>query len=228
MAEGPKYLSSSPSHRAVFGALLHLRRSFLFLSRHCHRPRRFDQLYLKAMVEQRARCCLCSGAAAVTLLAFLVVYCCFFAAAVNVTVADRDGGFSQESINGSNAPHQDWLREDRMDALDVETLRGRCFVLQGEEQTRCHPNIFFFGVSKCGTTSMVKWMTKHPQMRWVSRVKTTGLLIKPGQEARALLLNKYKTKDEFADKYPFTAPEAAETDPVVDCECGRLRFGVRV
>lgn len=156
-------------------------------------------------------------------MAFLAVHFCFFAAAVNVTITKADGGFDQDGLDGSNARHQDWLREDRMDAIDMEKLgiRGRCFVLEGEEQTRCHPNIFFFGVSKCGTTSMAKWITKHPQMRWVSRVKSSGLL-KPGQEAQeagALQMKRYKTKGDFADRYPFTAPEATAADPVIDCEC---------
>lgn len=47
----------------------------------------------------------------------------------------------------------------------------RCFVAEGEERTRCHANIFFFGVSKCGTTSLAHWMAEHPEVcirRWSS------------------------------------------------------------
>ena len=157
------------------------------------------------MANRKARCWLCGGAAAVASLSFVVVCCGLSTASVNVAMTNEDEALGREGFF------------DRVDAKSVEKLRGRCFVLEGEEQTRCHPNIFFFGVSKCGTTSMVKWITKHPQMRWVSRLKTTGVPIKPGQEARALQLTKYKTKEEFAYKYPLTAPEAAQADPVIDC-----------
>eukprot|EP00752_Nemacystus_decipiens_P013821 g12271.t1 len=181
---------------------------------------------VKPQARSRSPLCdsLCSRAAAVSWLGVLVLVlvlvllasCCFLAAAVNITVTNNHKGFGPSGFDGSDA----WLREDRMDAIELKKLRGRCFVVEGEEEGeerhRCHPNIFFFGVSKCGTTSMAKWMTKHPQLRWVSRVKTTGVLTKPGQEARALQLNKYKTEEEFAHAYPLTAPEADEADPVVD------------
>eukprot|EP00903_Cladosiphon_okamuranus_P015279 g14119.t1 len=150
------------------------------------------------MVEPKARLSLCRRTGALTLLAVLAVCCCFFATAVNVTVSNAN-----EDMN---------FGESRMDIIGNEE-RGRCFVVEGEERTRCHPNIFFFGVSKCGTTSMVKWMAKHPSFRWVSRVKSSGKLIKPGQEARAF---QFQTNEEFTSKYPFTAPAATEADPVVD------------
>lgn len=169
------------------------------------------------MIERRA--CLCSGTAACGLLALLVVCCFSETTAVNVTVTYEDETVGGKGFERSDARNQDWRGdiwhgEGRMAVIDKE-LQDRCFVLKGEERTRCHPNVFFFGVSKCGTTSMVKWMTEHPQLRWASRVKSSGKAIKPGQEARAL---QFKTKEEFAAKYPFTAPAATEADPVIDCE----------
>lgn len=139
------------------------------------------------------------------------------AAIVNMTITKEEEGVGrgEERFAWSDFRFHESRGELGGGIIDMEKLRGRCFVLEGEERTRCHPNVFFFGVSKCGTTSMAKWMVKHPQLRWVTRVKSSGKQIKPGQEGRALQI---KTLEEFASKYPLTAPEAAETEPVVDCE----------
>lgn len=140
----------------------------------------------------------------------------FLATAVNMTATKEAKEVGQEGFEGSDVLSQGSHREGGgSGGSNMEKVRDRCFVLEGEERTRCHPNIFFFGVSKCGTTSMAKWMTNHPQLRWVSRVKSSGKQTKPGQEARAL---QFRTKEEFASEYPFTAPEATEADHVIDCE----------
>lgn len=140
----------------------------------------------------------------------------FLATAVNMTATKGDEEIGEDGGEGSDVHNKDSHGEGGKSAFDKQKLvRDRCYVLKGEEQTRCHPNIFFFGVSKCGTTSMAHWMVNHPQLRWVSRVKSSGELIKPGQEARAL---QFQTNEEFISKYRYTAPEATEADPVIDCE----------
>ncbi|CAN0027627.1 unnamed protein product, partial [Hapterophycus canaliculatus] len=78
---------------------------------------------------------------------------------------------------------------------------------------RCHANVFLFGVSKCGTTSLAHWMAEHPELRWVSNPEVHRHH-RRGAEAHVIEMME---KDDFASAvYPLTAPEASRTDPVVD------------
>eukprot|EP00903_Cladosiphon_okamuranus_P014094 g13100.t1 len=86
----------------------------------------------------------------------------------------------------------------------------RCFVAKGEEKTRCHANIFLFGVSKCGTTSLAHWMFEHPELRWVTHPDAPD---KVGGEAHVMEI---MGGDGHDGAYALTAPEADETDPVMD------------
>ncbi|CAN0137129.1 unnamed protein product, partial [Laminaria digitata] len=43
----------------------------------------------------------------------------------------------------------------------------RC-VEDEEGESRCLPTVFFIGVSKCGTTSLSNWLSRHPRARLVS------------------------------------------------------------
>lgn len=86
--------------------------------------------------------------------------------------------------------------------------KSRCYVLEGEEKTRCHANVYFFGVSKCGTTSLARWMSLHPQVQWVALPDR-----RRGSESHVL-------EDPLLDEktYGLTGPEAAEADAVLDCK----------
>lgn len=64
----------------------------------------------------------------------------------------EDGGMVEGRTGSSQSKHP------------FDKPPGRCFVAKGEEETRCHANIFFFGVSKCGTTSLAHWMGEHPEV----------------------------------------------------------------
>ncbi|CAM9239969.1 unnamed protein product [Scytosiphon promiscuus] len=103
------------------------------------------------------------------------------------------------------------------DAEGAAWRGGRCWT-DPSGQGRCQANVFLFGVSKCGTTSLATWMTHHPALRWVSNLAKIGEI---GEEAHVL--------DEMGDegframlaegpggKYGQTAPAAAEEDKVID------------
>ncbi|CAN0278211.1 unnamed protein product, partial [Hapterophycus canaliculatus] len=93
----------------------------------------------------------------------------------------------------------------------------RCWV-DPSGRRRCQANVFLFGVSKCGTTSLAAWMTHHPALRWVSNLATIGRI---GEEAHVL---DEMGNEEFhamlrqgpSGKYGQTAPTAEEEDKVVD------------
>ncbi|CAN0496512.1 unnamed protein product, partial [Ectocarpus sp. 8 AP-2014] len=88
---------------------------------------------------------------------------------------------------------------------------ARCFVLEGEDSSRCHANVYFFGVSKCGTTSLAHWMARHPALRWVSNAWHTRH--KQGGEAHVMEMSTIKDNEST---YALTAPMAAPSDTVID------------
>ncbi|KAG5178712.1 P-loop containing nucleoside triphosphate hydrolase protein, partial [Tribonema minus] len=69
-------------------------------------------------------------------------------------------------------------------------------------QTRCLPNVVFFGVSKAGTTSLAHWLSQHPQVKFMGG--------RPS-ESRAYL--KGRTLADIRERSKRLAPSA---DPVSD------------
>lgn len=43
---------------------------------------------------------------------------------------------------------------------------ARCFVPDDGGLSRCHANMFFVGVSKCGTTSFANWLEENPKVHF--------------------------------------------------------------
>eukprot|EP00752_Nemacystus_decipiens_P004330 g3955.t1 len=95
---------------------------------------------------------------------------------------------------------------------------GRCWFDETGLQ-RCQANVFLFGVSKCGTSSLAAWMAHHPALRWVSNLRQIGVT---GEEAHVLDEMGATGFNEMlgegpAGKYGMTAPVVAnETDRVID------------
>lgn len=157
-----------------------------------------------------------AAAAAATLVVTLTVACC----GPSTGGAQRQDRFGNESLDeyrdqGGNSGGGG--------VASGTTLQGfikkpppppRCFVLEGEDSSRCHANVYFFGVSKCGTTSLAHWMIRHPALRWVSNTWHTRH--KQGGEAHVMEMSTIK---DNASTYALTAPMAAQTDTVIDCEC---------
>ncbi|CAM9626157.1 unnamed protein product [Scytosiphon promiscuus] len=67
--------------------------------------------------------------------------------------------------NSASAPFQG--RNRREDEREEESRsdperQPRCWT-DSEGKGRCLPSVFFFGVSKCGTTSLSNWLAEHPR-----------------------------------------------------------------
>ncbi|CAM9176068.1 unnamed protein product [Ectocarpus sp. 12 AP-2014] len=156
---------------------------------------------------------MCAAAAAATLVVTLTVARC----GPSTGGAQRQDRFG----NGSLGEYRDQGGNSGGGGVaSGRILRGfikkppsppRCFVLYGEDSSRCHANVYFFGVSKCGTTSLAHWMARHPALRWVSNTWHTRH--KDGGEAHVMELGTIKDNEST---YALTAPMAAQTDTVID------------
>ncbi|CAM9942045.1 unnamed protein product [Ectocarpus fasciculatus] len=94
----------------------------------------------------------------------------------------------------------------------------RCWADHETGRHRCQANVFLFGVSKCGTTSLASWMAHHPALRWVSNLRMIGrvaeeahVLDEMGSEGFQQMLG-----EGPSGKYGQTAPVAEESDKVID------------
>lgn len=96
---------------------------------------------------------------------------------LSLGAAKEEDGSEEEGVGG---------RDDGGGASQGRTersLRGvitrpegsaRCFVPEDGGPSRCHPNMFFVGVSKCGTTSFANWLEQHPEVRGVKAFEASN------------------------------------------------------
>eukprot|EP00903_Cladosiphon_okamuranus_P014093 g13099.t1 len=127
------------------------------------------------------------------------------------------------AVAGSSGGRRIGRSEERQ--LETENSEGegagqgdsrRCWVSR-DGRRRCQANVFFFGVSKCGTTSLAQWMAQHPSLRWVYNFGHPGeggyeahVLDKPNPIVKAHLLPTSNSR------FAALAPEAVEEDRVID------------
>ena len=52
--------------------------------------------------------------------------------------------------------------------FQLPSVNSRCKIAS-DSQFYCLPNVLFIGASKCGTTSMVDYLSQHPNIRFVNR-----------------------------------------------------------
>eukprot|EP00752_Nemacystus_decipiens_P004724 g4307.t1 len=98
--------------------------------------------------------------------------------------------------------------------------RDRCFV-DPEGFKRCYPTAFFFGTSKCGTTSLARWLDKHPSTRWVSNPRRPNIVEETGVKEAHVFDDQPKgfrkaEQRSLHDKLQITSPKASAHEVVID------------
>lgn len=85
---------------------------------------------------------------------------------VYATTVENEGGTEDEGIfRRDNGGTSQGHRERSLRGVITRPVgSARCFLPTDGGPSRCHPNMFFVGVSKCGTTSFANWMEGHPQV----------------------------------------------------------------
>ncbi|CAM9312319.1 unnamed protein product [Ectocarpus fasciculatus] len=153
---------------------------------------------------------ICAAAALVVALTVR----CYGTSTESVQHQDRfgDGGLGEYRDQGASTGGRGVARGRSLREFTKQRPSPpRCFVLEGEDSPRCHANVYFFGMSKCGTTSLAHWMARHPSLRWVSNTWHTRQ--KEGGEAHVMEMGTIRDNDSV---YALTAPMAAQTDTVID------------
>ncbi|CAN0193841.1 unnamed protein product [Scytosiphon promiscuus] len=93
--------------------------------------------------------------------------------------------------------------------------------MDGWGSRRCYPAVFFFGTSKCGTTSLARWLDNHPSTRWVSNPRRPKQVEETGVK-EAHVFDDYPKGDRAHEqgilhgKLSITAPKAQPSDVVID------------
>ena len=82
---------------------------------------------------------------------------------IAAVVAEEEGA-RHEGDGGGDGVFEGWMTSRSLGASKFGHPSDRCFSAGEGGRTRCHANIFFFGVSKCGTTSLAHWMAEHPEV----------------------------------------------------------------
>eukprot|EP00903_Cladosiphon_okamuranus_P016125 g14881.t1 len=98
--------------------------------------------------------------------------------------------------------------------------RDRCFV-DSDGLRRCYPTIFFFGTSKCGTTSLARWLDNHPNIKWVSNPRRPNIVEETGVKEAHVFDDppKGNPKTEqglLHEKLAITSPKATVDSVVID------------
>ncbi|CAN0275443.1 unnamed protein product [Pylaiella littoralis] len=97
--------------------------------------------------------------------------------------------------------------------------RDRCFTdLEGFH--RCYPTVFFFGTSKCGTTSLARWLDHHPSTHWMANprnVNNAQVGLKESHVFDDTLKGKRKLEQSILhEKLSITAPKTSADSVVID------------
>ncbi|CBN74649.1 Sulfotransferase [Ectocarpus siliculosus] len=98
--------------------------------------------------------------------------------------------------------------------------RNRCFV-GAEGDHRCYPTVFFFGTSKCGTTSLARWLDHHPATHWVANPRRPHQIEETGVKEAHVFDDPPKGDPAFEEgmhheKLFITTPKSGAEDVVID------------
>ncbi|CAM9709641.1 unnamed protein product, partial [Ectocarpus sp. 13 AM-2016] len=98
--------------------------------------------------------------------------------------------------------------------------RNRCFV-GAEGDHRCYPTVFFFGTSKCGTTSLARWLDYHPATHWVANPRRPHQIEETGVKEAHVFDDPPKGDKAFEEgmhheKLFITTPKSDAEDVVID------------